>query len=73
MSGAKIIQILTQYLSFLFVIEMSPGFTSFHVSMQQRDLPCKFKWSTTYSIHTGFTHMFKEHAEIIDKKNNQNS
>lgn len=41
---------------------MSPGFTYFHVSVERCDLLCKFKYK-------GFTHMIKEHIEVIDEKN----
>lgn len=72
MSGAKIKQLVTQYFSFLLVIEMSPGLTCFHVLMEQHDLPCTFKWPEAYTIPTGFTPMFKEHTEVVGTKNNKN-
>lgn len=71
MPGAKIIQILTCYLSFLSITEMSPGFIHFCGTMW---LVCKFKWPRTYVIlYIKNLHVFKGHIEVIDKKNNKNS
>lgn len=50
MPGAKIIPILDRYLSFVFVIDMSPGFTSFHVSVERCGPLYKFECPGTYII-----------------------
>lgn len=42
MPGTKIVQILTWYLSFPLLIEISSGFTYFHVSVERYGPLCKF-------------------------------